>query len=204
MGLSCKIDVHSVAYALQIASGFVRLHSRHVKLEIGSDSRVSLRWRHNERDGVSNHQPHDCLLNRFFRCRLKKMSTLHITGLCEGNSLVTGEFPQKGAVTQKMFPFDDVIRVSYSTMVGSRIGTKLSLNYFWPHQDKISNIFSKAFSTCRTSAWSHGHRVVYDTKRCKRVLNSEAHRKRCNCINNLLLKINAFIWYIYSAGPDTS
>ena len=25
----------------------------------------SLRWRHNERDGVSNHQPHDCLVNRY-------------------------------------------------------------------------------------------------------------------------------------------
>ena len=26
----------------------------------------TLRWRHNERDGVSNHQPHDCLLNGLF------------------------------------------------------------------------------------------------------------------------------------------
>ena len=24
---------------------------------------ISLRWRHNERDNVLNHQPHDCLLN---------------------------------------------------------------------------------------------------------------------------------------------
>ena len=29
-------------------------------------SAPSLRWRHNERDSVSNHQPHDCLLNRLF------------------------------------------------------------------------------------------------------------------------------------------
>ena len=28
---------------------------------------ISLIWRHNGRDGVSNHQPHDCLLNRLFR-----------------------------------------------------------------------------------------------------------------------------------------
>ena len=28
---------------------------------------ISLQWRHNGRDGVSNHQPHDCLLNRFIR-----------------------------------------------------------------------------------------------------------------------------------------
>ena len=30
-----------------------------------------LRWRHNEHDGVSNHQPHDCLLNRLFGRRSK-------------------------------------------------------------------------------------------------------------------------------------
>ena len=34
----------------------------------------SLQWRHNERDGVSNHQPHDYLLNRLFRYRSKKTS----------------------------------------------------------------------------------------------------------------------------------
>ena len=27
----------------------------------------SLQWRHNQRDGVSNHQHHDCLLHRLFR-----------------------------------------------------------------------------------------------------------------------------------------
>ena len=52
----------------------------------------SLEWRHNGRDSVSNHQPHDCLLNRLFRRRSNKTSKLHVTGLCTGNSLVTGEF----------------------------------------------------------------------------------------------------------------
>ena len=52
-----------------------------------------LRWRHNGRDSVSNHQPHDCLLNRSFRRRSKKTSNLRVTGLCVGNSPFTGEFP---------------------------------------------------------------------------------------------------------------
>ena len=52
----------------------------------------SLQWRHNEHDVVSNHQPHDCLLNRLFKCRSKNTSKLHVTGLCEGNSPVTDEF----------------------------------------------------------------------------------------------------------------
>ena len=53
----------------------------------------SLQWRHNERDSVSNHQTHDCLLKRLFRRRSKKTSKLRVTGLCVGNSPVTGEFP---------------------------------------------------------------------------------------------------------------
>ena len=32
----------------------------------------ALQWRHNEGDGVSNHQPHDCLLNRLFKSHIKE------------------------------------------------------------------------------------------------------------------------------------
>ena len=32
---------------------------------------LALRWRHNGRDGISNHRPRDCLLNRLFRPRSK-------------------------------------------------------------------------------------------------------------------------------------
>ena len=53
---------------------------------------ISFKWRHRERDGVSNPQPHDCLLNRLFRCRPKKTSKLRVTGLCVGISQVTCEF----------------------------------------------------------------------------------------------------------------
>ena len=67
----------------------------------------SLRWCHNGRDSVSNHQPHDCLLNRLFRRRSKKTSKLRVTGLCVGNS--PGNSPHKWPVTRKMFQFDDVI-----------------------------------------------------------------------------------------------
>ena len=52
----------------------------------------TLRWRHNELDNVSDHQPHDCLLNRLFGRRSKKTSKPRVTGLCAGNSPETGEF----------------------------------------------------------------------------------------------------------------
>ena len=62
---------------------------------------ISLQWRHNGRDSVSNHQPHDCLRNHLFRRRSKniknKTSKLRVNGLCVGNSPGTGEFPAQMA-----------------------------------------------------------------------------------------------------------
>ena len=58
---------------------------------------LPLHWRHNERNGVSNQQPHDVLLNCLFGRKSKKTSKLRVTGLCEGNSPVTGEFPAQMA-----------------------------------------------------------------------------------------------------------
>ena len=58
---------------------------------------MSLLWRHNGRNSVSNHQPHDCLLNRLFRRKSKQTSKLRVTGLCAGNSPGTGEFPAQMA-----------------------------------------------------------------------------------------------------------
>ena len=58
----------------------------------------ALQWRLSEHDGVSDHQPHDCLLNSLFRCRSKKTSKLRVTGLCVWNSPVTGEFPKQMAI----------------------------------------------------------------------------------------------------------
>ena len=89
----------------------------------------ALRWRHNGYDSVSNHQPHDCLLNRLFRRRSKKHQSsaslsfvwgIHrdrwiprtkgqLRGKCVGNSPGPVNSPHKGPLTRKMFPFDDVI-----------------------------------------------------------------------------------------------
>ena len=57
----------------------------------------TLRWRHSDHAGVSNHQPHGCLLNRLFGRKSKKTLKLRVTGLCAGNSPGTGEFPAQMA-----------------------------------------------------------------------------------------------------------
>ena len=92
---------------------------------------LSLQCRHDERNGVPNHQLHDCLLKRLIRRRSKKTSKLRVTGLCEGNSVVTGEFLHKEPVTQRMFPFDDVIIIDVTTTIWDEEGswTVLSLSH---------------------------------------------------------------------------
>ena len=57
----------------------------------------TLQWRHNERDGVSNHRRPDFLLDRLFRRRSRKIPKLCLTGLCEGNPPVIGGFPPQTA-----------------------------------------------------------------------------------------------------------
>ena len=76
-----------------------------------------LHWRHNERDGVSNHRRLDYLLDRFIRRRSKKTSKFRVTGLCAGNSPLTGDVisPCKEPITRTMFPFDDVSWLWYAT-----------------------------------------------------------------------------------------
>ena len=70
-----------------------------------------LQWRHNERDGVSNHRRLDYLLNRLFRRRSREISTIRVAYLCEGNPPVTGGFPSQRVSNAEIFPFDDVIMI---------------------------------------------------------------------------------------------
>ena len=67
-------------------------------------SMSTLQWHHNEGDGISKHRQLDGLLNCLFRHRSKKTSKLRVTGLCEGNSPVTGEFPSQRASNVENIP----------------------------------------------------------------------------------------------------
>ena len=89
----------------------------------------TLQWRHNEHDSVSNHQRFGCLLSRY-QAQIKENIN---GGLCKENSPVTGEFPAKGPVTRKVFPFDDVIM--YSKLV-----SRCHENTSWNHNSAKSNI----------------------------------------------------------------
>ena len=106
-GVSCVNMYLGLSYGMtiilhEVTAGVIPLRPKR-NLVCSLIVRHSLQWRHNEHDGVSNQQPHDCLLNRLFRRRSTKTSKLRICA-------VTGEFPtHKEPVTRKMFPFDDGI-----------------------------------------------------------------------------------------------
>ena len=79
--------------------------SRHQQPWYWLDSPQTLQWRQNEHNGISNHQSLlDCSLNHLFRCRSKKTSKLRVTGLCEGKSPVTGDFPAQRASSAENVP----------------------------------------------------------------------------------------------------
>ena len=91
--LTWTINQHRLCCPSGSLNNSVRQSLRHGT----SITRHTLQWRHNGLDSVSNHQSHDCLLNRLFRRRPKKPSKLRVTGLCAGNSPGTGEFPAQMA-----------------------------------------------------------------------------------------------------------
>ena len=64
----------------------------------------TLQWCHNQRDGVPNHQPHDCLLNRLFRYRSKKHQSSAPLNFVSGIHRWPMKSLHKGPVTQNKFP----------------------------------------------------------------------------------------------------
>ena len=71
--------------------------------------KLSLQWRHNGRDSVSNHQPHDCLLKRLFNADQRKHQSSASLAFVRGIHRGPVNSPRKWPVTRKMFPFDDAI-----------------------------------------------------------------------------------------------
>ena len=125
-------------------------------LLVGRFNGKPLQWRHNERDGVSNHRPLDCLFNRLFRGRSKKISKLRVTDLCKRNSQATGEFPARKASNAE------------------------NVSIWWRHQDMQTYMYSTCHELCTqvtfcsvflvlvyfayTSALFQCHCVIGDTK----------------------------------------
>ena len=76
----------------------------HVSRPEGNWMYFALQWRNNGREGFSNHRRLNCLLNCLFRRRFKENTK------ALRHWPLWGKFTDdKGPVTRKRFPFDDVI-----------------------------------------------------------------------------------------------
>ena len=100
--LHCTWDLKRAPHAWPIYKGEVwgfrlREAEQIVYIHVACVVLLTLLWRHNGRDSVSDHQPHDCLFNPLIRRRSKKTPKLRVTGLCARNSPGTGEFPAQMA-----------------------------------------------------------------------------------------------------------
>ena len=102
---SCK-----TCYMLYKMWGMAQCHAKTKRIILGIQCAIRpLRWRHNDHSGVSNHQPHGCLLNRLFRCKSKKHQSSASLAFVREIHRGPVNFPHKWPVTRKMFPFDNVI-----------------------------------------------------------------------------------------------
>ena len=101
-----------------------------------------LQWRHNGHDVVSNHQPHDCLLNRLFGRRSKKTSKVCVTGLSAGNSPVTSEFPAQMASNAEIVPI------------------------WWRHHDHLNTCSFKPNARCFLSFLTLLHLLSWNEPKC--------------------------------------
>ena len=106
--------------------------------------------RHNGHNGVSNHQPHGCLLNRLFRRGSKKTSKLRVIGLCAGNSPVAGEFPAQRASNEENISISWRHHASEWTIFIPLIHSQLILGTWIVNRHKLT-FFSewKITSFCR-------------------------------------------------------
>ena len=73
--------------------------------------KTALQRRHNERDSVSNHGRHGCLLICLLRRRSKKNQSAASLSFVRGIHRWPVNSPHKGPATRKLFPLDDVIIV---------------------------------------------------------------------------------------------
>ena len=98
----------------------------------------TLQWCHNERDCISNQRRLNCLLSHLFRHRSRKTSKLCVTGLCEGNSPVTGEFPAQMTSNEE------------------------NVSIWWSHHENSSLSSSKIFSSASAISILRNYRKYKD------------------------------------------
>ena len=131
---------------------------------IRSTGERTLQWHHNGRDDVSNHQAHDCLLNRLFRRRAKKTSKFRVTCLFAGNTPITAEFRTQMASNTENVPIgwrhhDDekncLGSYLFSTLIIHSIFLNCSLRFFINYGKASNAMVSNAWTNIKRYKLQH-------------------------------------------------
>ena len=128
-------------------------------------STQALQWRQIELDGVSNHQPRDCLLNHLYRRRSQKASKLRVnglcagihwskirvTGFCAGNSPVTDEFLAQRANNAENASIWWLMSSTWGWVSKKKPRPHISLNvgrFYWQRSSTVYGWFDTFIPVC--------------------------------------------------------
>ena len=130
------------------------------------ENSMTLQWRHNEHDAVSNHQPHDCYSIFYSSADQRKHQRYTSLAFVWGIHRWPVNSPHKGPVTRKMFPFDDVIMRTFEMQLLqskktlnvcfiSRGGSGLPSEQPWHNRPKVRklSLFTFSFSRPEAGKW---------------------------------------------------
>ena len=107
----------------------------------------------------------------FIQAQIKENIKLRVTGLCAGNSPWPVNSPHKGPVTQKMFPFDDVIMVCIHIYIDTFSRSTFVMVYFDSnglHKTYILHIAHKGILLCKY------HEVNIYIIMCNKIINNSS------------------------------
>ena len=88
-----------------------------MRFAYANDILNTLQWHQYGCDGVSNHQPHHCLLNVYSDADQRKHQSSASLAFVRG----IHRWPHKRPITRNMFPFDDVIMIMSYTHHPARL-----------------------------------------------------------------------------------
>ena len=171
----------------------------------GLVSKSALQWCHNERDGVSNHQPHDCLLYRLFRRRSKKTSKF-IASLAFVRGM-TGEYPAQRPSNAEN------VSICWRHHVPHRITAEWSMltvfHSLWfrllkclgvPSIRSIRENFHTWYYARNSALWRKQiHVIIYSTPACSSfaMYTKRKFRGTHNEMENKLYSLLSFTWGIF-------
>ena len=156
-------------------------------------------WRHNGRDGISNHQPHDCLLNRLFRRRSRKHQSSAPLAFGRWTHRWPVNSPHKWPVTRKIFPIYDVIMRGWSTHIAK---TCWSTSIWYRSDAKVSDWclidIDPSVSAIWIRTWVRAPREDSSTECFSRYVNMfEINLKEIYKTHAIIQKTHQHVWCWY-------